>query len=312
MKVLKKIAVFLLAIVAIVIVTAIIVLRRTDPEQKNMDAAARRGVGGSFLQLPGGTTHYELAGPDSGKIVVLVHGFSVPYYIWDSTFSALVNQGFRVLRYDEYGRGFSDRPDTVYTAQFLRRQLSGLLSALHINKVHALAGLSFGGPVVTDFAIHYPQMVQKLILIDPVYPDAGPGKRPWFESFEEYILAMYPERMVNGQLSDLKYPARFPHWSSQYKIQMRYKGLRHALVSTRFNYAEPDTIRAAYQRLNLLTKPVLLIWGREDQTVPFRYSDSLRRVLHTEFMAVDDAAHLPQMEKAGLVNNRLVTFLNMP
>ena len=63
------------------------------------------------MRLSDGFTHYELGGPPTGHLVVLAAGFSVPYYIWDPTFSALTEAGVRVLRYDYYGRGFSDRPD---------------------------------------------------------------------------------------------------------------------------------------------------------------------------------------------------------
>src|SRR5579859_5611209 len=91
------------------IVIAYISFRHADTESITLDASERRNVPGSFIQLSDGVTHYELSGPDTGRLVVLVHGFSVPYYIWDSTFSRLVREGFRVLRYDEFGRGFSDR-----------------------------------------------------------------------------------------------------------------------------------------------------------------------------------------------------------
>ena len=57
------------------------------------------------------------------RTVVLVHGFSVPYYIWDSTTTALAAAGYRVVRYDEYGRGLSDRPNVDYTADLYDRQL---------------------------------------------------------------------------------------------------------------------------------------------------------------------------------------------
>ena len=40
----------------------------------------------------------------TGPLVVLVHGLSVPYYIWDSTAASLAAAGHRVIRYDEYGR----------------------------------------------------------------------------------------------------------------------------------------------------------------------------------------------------------------
>ena len=282
-----------------------------DTERYTLDEAARKNVSGSFVQLTDGITHYELAGSDTGKVVVLVHGFSVPYYIWDSTFVKLVDEGYRVLRYDEYGRGFSDRPDKVYEASLLRQQLEELLTALNIQSVHAIAGLSFGGPVVTDFAIHHPNQVDKVILVDPFFPleSAEPTKPSYPESFMRFKMALSPEDMVNGQLTDLKYPERFPQWADQYKVQMQYKGFRHALISTRLHYATPEKMRANYKELDEQHKPILLIWGKEDNTTPFSSSDELRKIVQTEFMPVDDAAHLPHMEKASGVNARIIEFL---
>ena len=86
-----------------------------NPERDAIDAAVRRSAPGKFIRLTDGETHYDVAGPDSGRAIVLVHGFSVPYYIWDSTAHALAAAGHRVIRYDEYGRGWSDRPTIVYT-----------------------------------------------------------------------------------------------------------------------------------------------------------------------------------------------------
>src|SRR5690348_16826332 len=85
-----------------------------NPEKRTLDDAARRTAPGKFVRLSDGMTHYELSGPDSGTTVILVHGFSVPLYIWDSTAAALSSKGYRVLRYDEYGRGWSDRPNATY------------------------------------------------------------------------------------------------------------------------------------------------------------------------------------------------------
>jgi pimeloyl-ACP methyl ester carboxylesterase len=50
--------------------------------------------------LSNGVVHYELTGSEDAPVVVLVHGFSVPCYVWDPTFEALTEAGFRVLRYD--------------------------------------------------------------------------------------------------------------------------------------------------------------------------------------------------------------------
>ena len=54
--------------------------------------------------------HFTMTERPTGCTVVLAHGFSVPYFVYDPTFEFLTQAGFRVLRYDLFGRGFSDRP----------------------------------------------------------------------------------------------------------------------------------------------------------------------------------------------------------
>lgn len=309
MKYLKYSLFILVALCALGIFIGYILYRNANTEIHTLDEAARKNVPGSFISLSDGITHYELAGPDTGKVVVLVHGFSVPYYIWDSTFNRLVKENFRVLRYDEFGRGYSDRPDKVYEASLYRRQLSELLAALKISKVYALAGLSFGGPVVSDFVVHNPGLIDKVILVDPVYPDAGPADLPFSENIAKYRMALSPEDVVNGQWADLKYPEQFPTWGDQYKVQMQYVGFRNALISTRFHYKKPDEVRSTYREMDALNKPVLLVWGKEDDTTPYSSSDSLRKVLRTNFIPVDDAKHLPHMEKSEMVNTQIIEFL---
>ncbi len=309
MKYLKIFLLSLISLLALGVLVGYILYHNANTELLTLDEGARKNVTGSFVQLSDGITHYELAGPDSGKVVVLVHGFSVPYYIWDSTFVRLTNAGFRVLRYDEFGRGFSDRPEKVYEASLYRKQLSELLAAINISTVHAIAGLSFGGPVVSDFVVHNSAMINKVVLVDPVYPDAGPVKLPFPESVMRYLMALSPDDVVNGQWTDLKYPDQFPTWGDQYKVQMKYTGFRNALISTRFHYKEPDEVRATYRALDSLNKPIILIWGKEDNTTPFSSSDSLRKILRVDFMPIDDAAHLPHMEKSSEVNDKIISFL---
>src|SRR2546422_6934038 len=100
-----------------------------DPERRTLDEAARSGMPGHFAKLSDGYTHYDLGGPADGRVVVLAAGFSVPYYIWDPTFTALTSAGFRVLRYDYYGRGYSDRPTIPFNDDMYVRQLDELLDA---------------------------------------------------------------------------------------------------------------------------------------------------------------------------------------
>ena len=111
---------------------------RKNPEKKALDELARTEAKGRFARLSDGMTFYRLSGPDSGVPVVLVHGFSVPSYIWDSTAVALSVAGYRVLQYDTFGRGYSDRPNVTYGADLVDRQLgeiidsAGILGPVHL------------------------------------------------------------------------------------------------------------------------------------------------------------------------------------
>ena len=67
-------------------------------ETKELNETTRQPVDGSFIALTDGITHYELGGPENGKLVVLVHGFSVPYFIFDTTFNFLVKLMFPYVK----------------------------------------------------------------------------------------------------------------------------------------------------------------------------------------------------------------------
>jgi pimeloyl-ACP methyl ester carboxylesterase len=304
----KKIRPLLIALLTIAAVAGIyfsIQYFTNNQETKELNDEARKNAGGKFIQLTDGITHYQTGGPDTGKVVLLVHGFSVPYHIWDGTYDSLVKQGFHVIRYDGFGRGFSDRPDLVYDPALYRKQLFDLINGLKLKIPVDIICVSFGGAVAADFAVHYPELVDKMILIDPVYNFYIPHEP---EMIKNYKMALDHEKQASGQLGDFKYPENFPGWVEQYKIQMQYKGFRHALISTMDHY-NGDTILSNYHSLNQLKKKILLIWGKDDQTVPFKYSDSLKKILQVNFFAVDDARHLPYLEKPALVNNKMISFL---
>jgi pimeloyl-ACP methyl ester carboxylesterase len=65
-----------------------------------------------------------------------------------------------------------------------------------------------------------------------------------------------------------------------------------------------------YQGIGELNKPVLLLWGTDDATVPFRHSERLRAVIpQAEFHAIERGGHIPHYKKAGEVNPILLDFL---
>jgi pimeloyl-ACP methyl ester carboxylesterase len=297
-------------------VVLLAIYHHRDQEVLALDDAARnsgvaRAEGGSYVSLSSGITHYELAGSDSASTVVLVHGFSVPYYIWDPTFQALVANGFRVLRYDLYGRGWSDRPDVRYTPELFDQQLADLLNALAIRGPIDVVGVSMGGPIAVNFSVRHPDRTRKVVLIDPGFTRGftppWPLRAPLVSDF--LMCVKIAPTFASSQRDDFLHPERFPDYFAKYEPQMKYRGWRRALLSTIRDFLSQDT-QPAFEQLGKSGKPVLLIWGRADQDVPFAVSDEVRKAIpQAEFHPIDDAAHVPFYEHPEIVNPMLIDFL---
>jgi pimeloyl-ACP methyl ester carboxylesterase len=306
----KRLWVILGITVGLVVVLGCVYVVR-NPERATLDASTRQGAPGRFVRLSDGVTHYDISGPDSGRTVLLVHGFSVPYYIWDSTATALSGAGYRVVRYDEYGRGLSDRPDVEYNAELYDRQLGELLDSLKITDKIDLAGVSMGGSVTGVFAGRHPDRVRSLMLFDPVAGTTAKSQGmfdwPIVGAYLWQTLAV--PTMAAGQASDFAEPARFPDWADRYREQMRYHGFGRALLSSR-RARLGMTMDSVYERVAKSALPVLLVWGKVDRTVPFSLSDGVRRnIPSAEFHAIDGAAHLAILEKAQETDSLILAFL---
>jgi pimeloyl-ACP methyl ester carboxylesterase len=255
-----------------------------------LDDEARSSVPVEFVDLADGIVHYD----------------------WDPTFEALTEAGFRVLRYDLYGWGYSDRPDTAYNQDLFQQQLSNLLSALNISQPIDLIGLSMGGPVSIVFTHRHPAMVRKLCLIDP----AGLSKSPLAAKLiqaplvGELVFDPLGERiLVNGLTHDFHRPERFSDYVGKYRPQMQNQGFRRAFLSTLRN-GMLDSISNIYEQVGKQDRPTLLIWGREDKTIPFETNEQVRAAIpHVEFHPIDNAGHTPHHELPEVVNPILIEFL---
>jgi pimeloyl-ACP methyl ester carboxylesterase len=276
-----------------------------------IDDEIRKSAPGKFIQIPDGFVHYELTGPETARTVVLVHGFSVPYYLWDQTFGALKFAGYRVLRYDLFGRGYSDRPKLVYNGDLFDKQLLDLLNALQIPGKVDLIGASMGGPIVATFACRHPERVRSVSLFDPGYSRGGQPLPYKIRApiIGEYNFRKLAESLPQSQLADFKHPDRFPEWPNRYKPQMQFKGFRRSILSTLRNYVTTDW-SSDYVCIGAKGTPVFLVWGKDDRDVPFDFSkDLLRAIPKAQFLPVEDAAHVPFIEHAEIVNPALLRFL---
>jgi pimeloyl-ACP methyl ester carboxylesterase len=291
-------------------------------ETKDLNEATRSSAPGSFVGLSDGCTHYELGGysplpqgEGSGVRVpvVLVHGFSVPYFLWDPTFDFLSASGFRVLRYDLFGRGYSDRPNVRYDIDLFCKQLRELTDTLGFERIN-LIGVSMGGPISATFTARYPERIRKLVLIDPA------GARPVTFSrllkaattpgYGELAIGLFGRGgLSKGIKSDFYDPANIKAFVAKYMVQMEYKGFMRALLSTVHN-GMLGNFTDTYRKVGELGTPTLLFWGRDDKTVPFAHSADLRKAIpQAEFHVFEQCGHIPHYEKPEEANPLLLEFL---
>ena len=281
-------------------------LRHTKHDEIN--TAVRDKASGKFLLLSQGYTHYHIAGPENGMVIVFIHGFSVPYYMWDQNFEVLAQAGFRVIRYDLYGRGLSDRPAVKYNRALFVAQLAELFDSLSLKGPAHLIGNSMGGAIAAAFTAEFPERVGKVVLIDPFCEKFKTGLFgiPVIGEYltMSFLLPSSPRR----QLKDFYRPQNFANWPELFREQMQYKGFARALLSTLRYFLSRDPT-PDYQKISREGEPVLLIWGAEDRTLDLSGATKLYRILHPDFLWVEKAGHVPQYECPDAVNQHLIDFL---
>ena len=264
---------------------------------------------GNFVKLSAGYTYYEFENHEADTLLVMVHGFSVPSYIWDSTYYAALSRGYGALRYDAYGRGYSDNPDVVYDVALFSSQLSELLDALKINKKINLLGLSYGGRTISAFAFQYPGRIKNLIYVDPsgfetITPDKeypvmiSEEEVRKFKGSESYVT------MASGQLGDFYDSVPFRGWDKKYEGMMKYKGFTKALLSTRSNSPSLENEQRIIAESGI---PVFAIWGQHDTVVKLEEvrANLMSRIPNVELFELPGAGHLPHMEQTKMFNSIL-------
>ncbi len=269
----------------------------------------RNQAAGKFVTIDNGQVHYKLEGDAAAPLVVLVHGFSIPNYIWDNTAKSLVQNGYQVLRYDLYGRGFSDRPDATYNRELFVTQLSQVVNKIAPDTKFDLIGISMGGPIVADYAKSNPTRVKHLVLMAPL----GLGVDIHIMGVPvigEYIAAIGMVDSIEKKLKNNFYnpDKNFPDWSEKYSYQTKIIGFRRALLSSMREFAQHDQWQV-YSELGQTELPVLLVWGKEDTIVPFSQYELIKQhIPNAKLVAIEDAGHVVNIEGADVVDPALVEF----
>lgn len=285
-----------------------------NSEDRVLDSAALKEVGGESVRLGDGSTWYDLSGPGTGQVVVLVHGFSIASFVWDRTAPVLAAAGFRVLRYDLYGRGHSDRVDSDYAPELFERQLSGLLAALKLSAPAHLVGLSMGGAVAARFAASHPERVVSLTLISPF----GVPRELDFKSrmvqvplLGDWLMACFGYGIMMKRLpTNFHEPLDYPSIEQRFGEQMRFEGTLHAFLETLRHTMRVD-FTPDFETIGKVGIATMLIWGEEDAVLPFTQSRQVLAALPgTRFEPLAGRGHVPVMERPELTNALLLEFLS--
>jgi len=260
---------------------------------------------GYFSLLSKGYTYYEYNNLSHDEIIILIHGFSVPSYIWDETYYESVKRGYSVLRMDLFGRGYSDNPDVLYNDELYANQVLELLDELKIDKKINLVGLSNGGRVISKIAENNSDRIKRLIYVAPagfhntkLKPDTSEVTEIEIDSF---IINRY-KTIAKGQLDDFKEPSKFQGWDTKYEELLKYKGFARALISTTKNNYSLDMIN---QKIGASDLSQYAIWGDHDKVLPLnKVQDKINRIMpNLNLFIIKNSGHLPNKEQFDDFNN---------
>ena len=279
-----------------------------DKNQDFRDAVLKEN-NGDYVLLGNGYTYYEEANSESNEgNIILVHGFSVPSYIWEVTFNTLKEKGYRVVMMDLFGRGNSDNPDLPQTDELRAQQVLDLMDALGIEKA-VLAGLSNGGRIISKMAVLDTSKIEALFYVSSSGFVDYESQMDTTVSSEEItsFIETYPTRSA-GQLEDFYAPEQFPEWPQKYEKLLSHKGFAKALLSTQKNLTTMDEI---HQTIDSLELPVYAFWGVHDKVVVYTdFDKKLNKLLpNMKEYFIEEAGHLPHMENKKVFEDYFLSSL---
>ena len=234
-------------------------------------------------------TAYHKQGKTNEKIVFL-HGGSLDNALmsWKEVIDLMGDQ-YDIYAIDLLGYGESDKPDIVYSIPMYVEFLHDMLKELKIEKTH-LVGLSMGGGINIGFSLKYPEMVDKLIIADPI---GFCEKMPFHKLCHWY---------VNSWLNAKSY-----EWTSKSKKLIRWsmestfigdkKKVTDDLINMLYDMLkDSDCGRAwmSFQRYELgsdkmttdlmshlseLKMPVLIVNGEKDSLVTLKSAEAADKII---------------------------------
>ncbi len=287
-----------------------------------------------FVRVNGVHLHYVEAYPatssssqsSSSKLLFLLHGFPEFWYSWRRQIPALAASGFRVLAPDMRGYNLSDKPPGIaaYRMQALLGDVIGLIAHAGAQRA-AVAGHDWGGVIAWHLAMYYPQVVEKLIILNAPHPAAYRREmrslrqllKSWYVFF--FQVPALPELLLRigdfdwlGRMMRYQpvHPEAFgPDDVRRYKQAMARPG---ALTAALNYYRAFLRYRKQCKRSKVvpIQVPVLLLWGERDLYLNTHLTEGLTPwVPNLSVVRFPDCSHWVQNDVPDRVNRFMIDFL---
>lgn len=255
--------------------------------------------------------YYEMAG--TGPKLLYISGTGGDLRRKPNVFDSPLAEHFTILAYDQRGLGQTDRPETPYTMADYAEDANALLNAMGWQS-GLVMGVSFGGMVAQEFALRYPQRVEKLVLACTSSGGAGGASYPLHDLLD---MDLQEKTMHMMGISDLRLDATWQAANPQQVAELVAMAESAAAVGA----DEPGRALGArlqilarkdhdtYERLPQLRMPIFICGGRYDGIASVANLQALKQqVPHAQLELFEGGHGFLQQDPAA--HQQIVEFLN--
>jgi 3-oxoadipate enol-lactonase len=240
-----------------------------------------------------------------GDPVLLIMGIGYTSCMWQRTRPVLA-QRYRTVAFDNRGVGLSDVPPGPYSIATMASDAAAVLDAAGVARAHVF-GISMGGMIAQEFALHYPARTRSLILgcTSPGGPSALRAESKVLDVL--LVRGMTPEQAWEAILPYI-YDAATPREKIEQDVSVRQPWL----PSPEGYMAQLQGILAweCYSRIAQITSPTLVIHGKSDALVPCGNAGLIAgRIPGAKLVLLEHASHIFLTDQTQAAHKEILEFL---
>jgi pimeloyl-ACP methyl ester carboxylesterase len=267
-----------------------------------------------FAQLSEGRCHYRVGGPSAGRPLLLIHGATMSSWQFDRVVPHLAEAGFRTIRLDLYGHGYSDRPTISHDYDLFGRQVSELLELLDLRHEIDLLGYSLGAAIGARLVQASPRQFGSVIMAAPLldfFANQPTARLLRLPVIGELLMGGYVVPMLVRRRTRRYRGIDGGRFVQLFKDQLQLPGFGRSLLSLVRSGALGDQ-REAYAGLRGLENRMLLLRGSEDAI----FTRSQMRIIKTlapctECREIDGTSHSMLLTHPQKVAFEVLEFLKL-